>query len=75
MNDNVLFLCAREFTVGFIYATLVVTPLQALMVMVGLVAEFNVEAVMLVSACLSAINLCMILYLIQLQTVDEEEEE
>ena len=55
----------------FIYALILVCPLEWVFVLVGFIPEFDTAAALSVSAALSLINLCYALYHIEL--FDEEE--
>mgnify|MGYP003675160362 FL=1 len=71
--NNVLFHSIEEFIISFLYALALVCPLQWVLVLFGILVEFEIEAALTVSAILALINLCIVLYYIKL--FDEESNE
>tara|TARA_R110001632_G_scaffold75509_1_gene171870 strand:+ start:578 stop:796 length:219 start_codon:yes stop_codon:yes gene_type:complete len=71
--NNVLFHSIEEFIISFFYALALVCPLQWVLVLFGILVEFEIEAALTVSAILALINLCIVLYYIKL--FDEESNE
>tara|TARA_R110000787_G_C13297476_1_gene434168 strand:+ start:203 stop:421 length:219 start_codon:yes stop_codon:yes gene_type:complete len=68
--NNVLFHSIEEFIISFLYALALVCPLQWVLVLFGVLVEFEIDAALIVSAILALINLCIVLYYIKL--LDEE---
>jgi len=68
--NNVLFHSIEEFIISFFYALALVCPLQWVLVLFGVLIEFEIEAALTVSAILALINLCIVLYYIKL--LDED---
>jgi len=71
--NNVLFHSIEEFIISFLYALALVCPLQWVLVIFGVLPEFEVAAALKVSAILSLANLCTVLYYIKLLDEDYDE--
>ena len=71
--SNVLFHSIEELIISFLYALALVCPVQWVLVLFGVLPEFDVAAALTVSAILSLANLCIVLYHIKLLDEDYDE--
>lgn len=68
--NNALVLSIQELIIAFLYAIVLVCPLQWMLVFIGILSSFQIAAALKVSAVLSLANLCLVLYDIKL--LDED---
>ena len=71
MKQSVLSLCVKEFITGFLYSLTFVVPLQWIIVMVGLVPEFDIKVPLIVSSIMPLMHVLVILFHIELDDFDE----